>query len=101
MGAAVIHIMGDIVQSVGVIIAGLCIWLQPLDLGVTVVQSVNATGGVAQIEISNWCYADPICTILFTCLVIGTTIGTVQSIISSILLSYPPHVSAADLKKAI
>lgn len=63
MRAALLHVIGDMIQSVGVMVASLLIWYQPFDLGVT------NTG------ISKWCYADPICTFLF-CLVVMLTTGS-------------------------
>lgn len=54
--AAIIHVMGDILQSVGVIVAAGLIYWQPFDVGTT------HTG------ISNWNYADPIITIGFDAL---------------------------------
>ena len=51
MRAAVIHLIGDIIQSVGVVIAALIIFFKP-----------------------EWSRADPICTFLFTFLVLVTTI---------------------------
>lgn len=105
MQAALIHVIGDMVQSIGVMLAGLGIWFQPWDLGTTAIQvphpnstEINATDVMI---ISNWCYADPICTILFTILVIGTTIGTVKQVINQILMSYPPNIDAKQLKKKL
>lgn len=105
MDAAVIHVIGDMVQSIGVMLAGLCIWLQPYDLGesIIVIADRNSTdiGATISVSISNWVYADPVCTILFTFLVIGTTIGTIRNIVSQILMSYPPNVDSKKLKDAL
>lgn len=49
--AAVVHIMGDMVQSIGVITAALIVKYKP-----------------------EWQYADPICTYIFSVLVMMTTV---------------------------
>lgn len=49
--AAIIHILGDTIQSIGVIIAAIIIYFKP-----------------------EWHIADPLCTFLFTFLVMFTTI---------------------------
>ncbi|CAK9089819.1 Zinc transporter 4 (ZnT-4) (Dri 27 protein) (Solute carrier family 30 member 4), partial [Durusdinium trenchii] len=46
--AALAHVIGDIVQSLGVCLAALCIWLQPLDVG---------TVWTSRGEVSRWNYA--------------------------------------------
>jgi zinc transporter 2 len=58
--AAFIHVLGDLVQSVGVMIAGLVIWLRP-----------------------QWHIADPICTLLFAVLVIATTWNILQEVVNA------------------
>lgn len=67
----------------------------------TVVQVVNATGAVTPMEISNWCYADPICTLLFTCLVIGTTIGTAKQTVNEVLMKVPSSIDARQLLESL
>lgn len=49
--AAFIHVIGDLIQSIGVLIASGLIWYRP-----------------------DWAIADPICTFLFSAIVLGTTI---------------------------
>lgn len=89
MRAALIHVIGDIVQSIGVMIAGFLIWLKPFDLGVT------DTG------VSMWVYADPICTIVFAILVIFTTIGTVKQVFNEIMMAVPDNQDPRELKKSL
>lgn len=48
--AAFIHVIGDLIQSIGVLIASGLIWYRP-----------------------QWQIADPICTFLFSVVVLGTT----------------------------
>ena len=69
--AAYIHALGDLVQSVGVAIAGLIIWLKP-----------------------EWQLADPLATFLFSILVLATTVGIVKSSIR-VLMEGTPEVSKA------
>lgn len=89
MNAAIVHVIGDMVQSIGVIIAGLLIWLEPFDIGHT------------KSGLSNWCYADPLCTLLFSFLVIGTTISTIQQAIGQVMMSVPEHIKPQSVKRAI
>lgn len=84
-----IHVIGDMVQSVGVMISGFLIWLQPFDLGET------SEG------ISVWMYADPVVTWLFSILVILTTVGTIRRGIEAVLMSVPDHIDASALKRSI
>lgn len=76
--AAFIHVLGDLLQSVGVMIAAGVIWAYP-DAHV----------------------ADPICTFVFAVLVLFTTVGVLRQGVSTLLNSVPGHVSlgalAADL----
>lgn len=51
MRAAIVHMVGDMVQSIGVIIAAVIIYVKP-----------------------DWTIADPICTFLFSILVMLTTV---------------------------
>jgi len=91
MRAAMVHVIGDLVQSVGVILAGIMIWWKPFDLGTT------ADG------ISNWVYMDPICTLVFSVLVIMTTISTCKQAIRQVFMAVPDHVDSpgfyADVMK--
>ena len=52
--AALYHVMGDIIQSIGVLIAGIIIYIKPA-----------------------YVYADPICTLIFAIIVIVTTIPVI------------------------
>lgn len=89
MKAAIIHVIGDMVQSIGVMVAGFLIWLEPFDIGTT-------TDGL-----SNWCYADPLCTLVFSILVVLTTIGTIRQAIMQVMLSVPDGIQPEAVKRAI
>lgn len=84
LDAAVIHIIGDTIQSVGVLLAALLIVWQPWDIGTT------AEG------ISNWYYADPACTILFSILVMFTTFRTIRQSVSVLMHRVPESVNIAN-----
>mmetsp|Transcript_79505 Transcript_79505/g.212543 ORF Transcript_79505/g.212543 Transcript_79505/m.212543 type:complete len:388 (+) Transcript_79505:40-1203(+) len=85
MKAAMAHVIGDIVQSLGVLIASLCIWLEPFDVGYA------STGA------SRWCYADPLCTVLFGILVLKTTHTTVRFSVNSIMGASPESVDQRQM----
>lgn len=72
--AAFIHALGDLVQSVGVVIAAIIIWAKP----------------EARI-------ADPICTFLFSILVLFTTFGVVKTGLRTLLNSTPAHINLRSL----
>ena len=76
--AAYIHVLGDLAQSVAVLIAGLTIWWKP-----------------------DWRAIDPICTILFCMVVFYSTIGVIRSSISVLLEEVPPHVDWDDVYRDI
>jgi len=75
--AAMAHVIGDIVQSLGVCLAAGLMWWQPFDVGV-------APNGV-----SRWNYADPLCTVLFGFLVLMTTKSTLTRTIDTLMAKAP------------
>ncbi len=64
--AAFIHVIGDLIQSVGVLIASGLIWYRP-----------------------QWRIADPICTFLFSILVLGTTLYIFRDILRILMEGKP------------
>jgi zinc transporter 2 len=72
--AALIHVIGDIVQSIGVIIAALIIYFIP-----------------------EWSIADPICTFIFSVIVIFTTVPIVKDCIAVLMEGTPPSVDTQKL----
>lgn len=84
LDAAVIHIIGDTVQSVGVLLAAIMIVWQPFELGYT-------DSGV-----SYWYYADPACTIMFSILVMFTTFRTVSQSVSVLMHRVPESISLSN-----
>lgn len=89
MQAAVAHVIGDIVQSLGVCVAALLIWIQPFDVGHT------------KEGVSRWNYADPACTVLFGILVLLTTRSTFLQTLDSLMVKAPDHVDRQLLSAAL
>jgi solute carrier family 30 (zinc transporter), member 2 len=67
--AAFIHVVGDLVQSIGVVIASIIIWVDPR----------------AHL-------ADPICTFLFSILVLFTTVNILRQAGGTLLNAVPAHI---------
>jgi cation diffusion facilitator family transporter len=76
--AAVVHVIGDMLQSIGVIIAALLIYLWP----------------EARL-------ADPICTYLFSILVIITTVPVFKDCMRIMMESQPKEVNNRELKEKL
>lgn len=71
--AAYLHVMTDLIQSVGVAFAGLVIWYKP-----------------------EWQIIDPICTFLFSGLVIWSTFSLLGRVVSILFEGVPAHVSSNE-----
>jgi zinc transporter 2 len=71
--AAIIHIIGDIVQSIGVVIAAIIIYFKP-----------------------EWGVVDPICTMIFTVLCIFTTIPIFRDCISVLMEATPKDINVVE-----
>lgn len=89
--AAIAHVIGDIVQSLGVCLAAVLIWQKPFESWVGTI--TNDRGE----EISRWVYADPCCTFLFGILVLRTTKSTIVFAMDSLMVKAPKHISQAEL----
>ncbi len=76
--AAYIHVLGDLVQSIGVLIASVIIWAVP---------SANL--------------ADPICTFVFAILVLYTTVGVLRSALGALLNAVPASVDMPRLVREL
>lgn len=72
---AIIHVLGDLVQSVGVAIAGALIWWKQDD--------------------PRWALADPICTFVFAILVLWTTMTILKDIAYVLMERAPPGIDVA------
>jgi hypothetical protein len=72
--AAYLHVLGDLAQSVAVLIAGVVIWLRP-----------------------GWTAVDPVCTLGFCAVVFYSTLGVVRASVAVLLEEVPPQISWRDL----
>lgn len=78
MTGARLHVLGDLLNSIGVIIAAVIIWFEPS----------------AKI-------ADPIVTFVFTLIIIGTSYPTVKSCILTLMEATPANVDYDKVEAAI
>jgi zinc transporter 2 len=76
--AAYIHALADLAQAIAVLIAGVIIWNKP-----------------------TWQLADPICTLLFSVLIFGSTIGIIKSSLYLLLEKVPPGIQWDEINNAI
>ena len=74
MRAAIVHIIGDMVQSIGVISAAIIIKVKP-----------------------DWKIADPICTYLFSILVLMTTVPIFCECVGIIMEAAPDDVDTVEM----
>jgi zinc transporter 2 len=68
--AAYLHVLGDLAQSVAVLIAGLIIWWKP-----------------------EYAIVDPLCTLAFCILVFYSTLGVLKAAVAVLLEEVPPKIS--------
>uniref|UniRef100_A0A6J0UFJ6 Proton-coupled zinc antiporter SLC30A2 isoform X1 n=2 Tax=Pogona vitticeps TaxID=103695 RepID=A0A6J0UFJ6_9SAUR len=73
--AAFIHVVGDLLQSVGVLIAAYIIYFKP-----------------------EYKYVDPICTFLFSILVLGTTLSILRDVVLVLMEGTPKGVDFNNVK---
>ena len=76
--AAIVHMIGDMVQSAGVIVAAVIIYVKP-----------------------DWTIADPICTFLFSILVMFTTVPIFKDCMRILMESSPESISSMDVYNSI
>ena len=76
--AAIIHMVGDMIQSLGVIAAAIVIYVNP-----------------------SWTIADPICTILFSILVMMTTVPIFKDCMRFLMEMAPEDIDTVELYNAI
>ncbi|KAL0674724.1 hypothetical protein Bca4012_002705 [Brassica carinata] len=75
---AYLHVLGDSIQSVGVMIGGAIIWYNP------------------KLKI-----VDLICTLVFSVIVLGTTINMIRSILEVLMESTPREIDATKLEEGL
>ncbi|GLI59526.1 hypothetical protein VaNZ11_001418 [Volvox africanus] len=79
--SALLHVVGDLLQSIGVAAAGGLIWWKQDD--------------------PRWQIADPICTFVFAVLVVMTTRGIIAEITHTLMERTPQHVNLATVTRAM
>ncbi|WCJ22517.1 Metal tolerance protein 1 [Euphorbia peplus] len=75
---AYLHVLGDSIQSIGVMIGGGIIWYKP-----------------------EWKIVDLICTLIFSVVVLGTTINMLRNIVEVLMESTPREIDATKLEKGL
>eukprot|EP00249_Psilotum_nudum_P018634 c26896_g1_i2 orf=184-1443(+) len=75
---AYLHVLGDLIQSIGVMIGGAVVWVRP-----------------------SWKVVDLICTLFFSVLVLGTTVRMLRDIVEILMESTPREVDATKLEKGL
>ncbi|XVE58187.1 hypothetical protein DITRI_Ditri04bG0150300 [Diplodiscus trichospermus] len=75
---AYLHVLGDSIQSIGVMIGGAIIWYKP-----------------------EWKIIDLICTLVFSIIVLGTTIRMLRNILEVLMESTPREIDATRLEKGL
>ncbi|CBY35690.1 unnamed protein product [Oikopleura dioica] len=76
--AAMIHVIGDLLQSIGVFIASVLIYVNP-----------------------DWKIADPICTFLFSILVLCTTLPLLRDTLRILMMAAPGHIDHEKVSTAL
>ncbi|CAG2179177.1 unnamed protein product [Oppiella nova] len=74
--AALIHVIGDLIQSIGVLIAALIIHFKP-----------------------DYKISDPICTFIFSALVMFTTYGIMKEAVYVLMEGFPTYLDYSTVKK--
>ncbi|KAK9067916.1 hypothetical protein SSX86_012027 [Deinandra increscens subsp. villosa] len=75
---AYLHVLGDSIQSIGVMFGAAIIWYNP-----------------------KWKVVDPICTLLFSIIVLYTTINMLRDILEVLMESTPREIDATRLEKGL
>nr|XP_043629602.1 metal tolerance protein 1-like [Erigeron canadensis] len=75
---AYLHVLGDMIQSIGVMIGAAIIWYNP-----------------------KWTIVDPICTLLFSIIVLYTTINMLRDILEVLMESTPREIDATRLEHGL
>ncbi|KAJ3417091.1 Metal tolerance protein 1 [Chytridiales sp. JEL 0842] len=76
--SAAIHVIGDLISSVGVLIASIIIWVKP-----------------------TWTIVDPICTFFFSVLVMLTTISLMSKSLSVLMEATPLEIDPSVITRAL
>ncbi|EPY27018.1 solute carrier family 30 (zinc transporter), member 2 [Angomonas deanei] len=90
VNAALLHALGDSIQSVGVIIAGVFIYFMN-----------NYSYGVHSYKYSIYNLADPVCSVCFAIITVNMTFSLLKSLLGILMESTPPSVNYNDLETAL
>ena len=82
--SAAVHVLGDQVQSIGVVIAGGLIWYKD-----------------SQNDDENWYFIDPIATFMFSILVIMTTIPLAKETLKTLMEEVPAEFEYKEIKERL
>ncbi|XP_020806104.1 uncharacterized protein LOC110182406 [Drosophila serrata] len=74
--AALIHVVGDLFQSIGVFVAALIIFFKP-----------------------EWAFMDSVCTFLFSILVLGVTIKILKDVLMVLMEATPDYMDYDEVKR--
>ncbi|CAM6092528.1 unnamed protein product [Calypogeia fissa] len=75
---AYLHVLGDLIQSIGVMVGGAIIWYKP-----------------------EWRIVDLFCTFFFSIVVLGTTIKMIRDVLDVLMESTPREVDAEALQRGL
>ncbi|GAB4861526.1 Metal tolerance protein 1 [Ancistrocladus abbreviatus] len=75
---AFLHVLGDLIQSIGVMIGGAIIWIKP-----------------------KWKIVDLICTLIFSVIILCTTIKMLREILDVLMESTPREIDATKLQNGL
>eukprot|EP00889_Picochlorum_renovo_P003074 jgi/Picre1/30104/NNA_005473.t1 len=78
---AIIHVIGDLIQSVGVFVGGLLMWWHR--------------------DSTAWLIVDPICTLLFACIVLWSTSSLIRDIGDILMERSPRGVDGAMIQREL
>lgn len=99
--AAFIHCVGDLLQSIGVLTAAIIIWFK-VSLSTLVWPSSRANSCKLERNVfvlqPEYKVADPICTFIFSALVIGTTVFIIRDTMNVLMESTPKHFDVERIK---
>jgi len=95
VSAAYIHVLGDLLQTCGVIIAAALIWTTPIDVGYFACPEEPVRG------CTKWLYMDPLCTCVFAIFVMLTTKNIAKECIETVMHKTPSNIDIEALQAAL
>mmetsp|Transcript_36964 Transcript_36964/g.91974 ORF Transcript_36964/g.91974 Transcript_36964/m.91974 type:complete len:533 (+) Transcript_36964:94-1692(+) len=86
--AAMAHVIGDLIQSIGVVVAAVLIWT---------LHERNLDGN----GVSYWYRVDPVCTLLSAVLVLHSTWATLSECTMVLMCAVPGHIDSNDVHRRL